>query len=190
MKIKSLKIISFLFLGMLLATCCTQKPEAREPISQSSGEFMKQSMNRNKKLNQSEEIIIAEIIKKDSLVKYIPSTKGYWYFYKTKNETNTEFPQKGDTAVFDYDLKDLDGNPIYSQDELKSQRYIVDKQNIMLGLRDGIKLMHKGDKITFLFPSHMGYGYHGDDDKIGTNKPLICTVSLNDIIKEKPLKTE
>ena len=51
----------------------------------------------------------------------------------------------------------------------------------MMGLRDGIKLMKKGETITFLFPSHMAYGYHGDDKKIGTNEPLICTVTLNDI---------
>ena len=51
----------------------------------------------------------------------------------------------------------------------------------LMGLRDGIKLMKKGETITFLFPSHMAYGYHGDDKKIGTNEPLICTVTLNDI---------
>ena len=39
----------------------------------------------------------------------------------------------------------------------------------------------KGETISFLFPSHMAYGYHGDDDKIGTNQPIICTVTLNDI---------
>ena len=65
--------------------------------------------------------------------------------------------------------------------ETKPQTYYVDKENIMMGLRDGIKLMKKGETVTFLFPSHMAYGYHGDDKKIGTNEPLICTVSLNDI---------
>jgi hypothetical protein len=26
----------------------------------------------------------------------------------------------------------------------------------------------------------MAFGYHGDDRRIGTNEPLICTVTLND----------
>ena len=74
----------------------------------------------------------------------------------------------------------MKGNVIYSQLELKPQTYVVDKQNIMMGLRHGIKLMHKNETVTFLFPSHMAFGYHGDDRRIGTNEPLICTVTLND----------
>ena len=73
---------------------------------------------------------------------------------------------------------------IYSKEELKPQIYLVDKQNIMMGLRDGIKLMKKGETVTFLFPSHMGFGYHGDDNKIQSNVPLICTVELKDIKKD------
>jgi hypothetical protein len=60
----------------------------------------------------------------------------------------------------------------------------VDKQEIMMGLRDGIKLMRKKEKVRFLFTSHMGYGYHGDNNKIGTNQPLFCTVTLNDFMPE------
>jgi gliding motility-associated peptidyl-prolyl isomerase len=178
---KLLKTIGCLILGMNLVTCCTQKSQPREPISSASGEFMKQSVERNKKLNESEENIIAKLIEKDTAVDYIASTKGYWYYYHTKNKTATAKPVVGDIAFFDYEIKDLKGNVIYTQSELKPQQYAVDKQNIMIGLRDGIKLMQKGEKVTFLFPSHMAFGYHGDNNKIGTNEPLICTVTLNDI---------
>jgi FKBP-type peptidyl-prolyl cis-trans isomerase len=66
----------------------------------------------------------------------------------------------------------------------------VDKQNILMGLRHGIKLMKKSEKVTFLFPSHMAYGYHGDDRRIGTNEPIICTVTLNDIKNENKTTQE
>jgi len=58
----------------------------------------------------------------------------------------------------------------------------------MMGLRDAIKIMKKGEEITFLFPSHIGYGYHGDNEEIGTNEPLLCTVKLNDIKKDTTQK--
>ncbi|MNY41057.1 FKBP-type peptidyl-prolyl cis-trans isomerase [compost metagenome] len=93
-------------------------------------------------------------------------------------------------AYFDYEVKDLDGNVIYTELELRPQVYLVDKQNIMMGMRDGIKLMKKGEKITFLFPSHMGYGYHGDDRRIGHNQPLMVTIALKDIKPEKEARTE
>jgi hypothetical protein len=30
----------------------------------------------------------------------------------------------------------------------------------------------------------MGFGYHGDNKRIGTNQPLICTVTLRDFMSE------
>ena len=176
-----INIKSFLTLLIVLLTLISCKQQqARMPISRSSGEFLNASVERNIKLNKNEENQIQAIIKSNPEVKYIGSKKGYWYHYETKNETDSITPKKGDVAFFDYEIKDLKGNIIYSQKELKPQTYLVDKQNIMMGLRDGIKLMRKTEKVTFLFPSNMAFGYHGDNEKIGANEPLICTVTLND----------
>jgi gliding motility-associated peptidyl-prolyl isomerase len=168
-----------LFVTLILLSSCSQQ-KARKPISHSEGSFMKESAERNKKLVASEEKIIDSIIKNNPTTKYITSKKGYWYTYISKNETDTLKPKRGDIAYFDYELKDIKGNLIYSKEELKPQIYAVDKQNIMMGLRDGIKLMRKNEKVTFLFTSNNAYGYHGDNNKISTNESLICTVTLND----------
>lgn len=163
-------------------TSCSEK-QARKPISHSSGSFMKESIDRNKKLNAKEKEAISKIIKKDTANIYNISEKGFWYAYVSKSSENVA-PVKGDMVTFDYEVTDLYGNIIYSKAELKTQNYYVDKQQIMGGLRNGIKLMHKGDIVKFIFPSQSAYGYHGDDKKIGTNQPIICTVTLNDIKKE------
>ena len=176
--------IYFLTIGTLLLLIGCKEPQARRPISQSSGTFMTESVERNKKLIKGEEAEIDSIINSNPQIKYIASQKGYWYHYEVKNEKDTLRPKKGDVAKFDYEIKNIDGSIIYSKEELKPQTYIVDKQNIMMGLRSGIKLMRKTEKVTFLFPSHMGFGYHGDNKKIGTNEPLICTVTLNDFKPE------
>lgn len=183
---KFIQKIGLLLLLVILAISCKQQ-QARYPISQSSGTFMKESVERNKKMNAGEEGKIDSIIKSNPHINYIASSKGYWYHYEIKNDNETLYPKKGDVAHFDYEIKDFKGNVVYSEVELKPQTYIVDKQNIMMGLRDGIKLMRKKEKVTFLFPSRMGFGYHGDNKRIGTNEPLICTVTLNDFKpEEKP----
>ncbi len=176
-----------LFVSLLLIQC-KQQQQARMPISQTSGTFMKQSIERNKKLIAGEEGKIDSVIKSNPKIVYLTSKKGYWYTYIIKNDIDTLRPKRGDIAYFDYEVKDIKGNIIYSKEELKSQTYVVDKQNIMMGLRDGIKLMHKKETITFLFTSHNGYGYHGDNDKIGVNESLICTVTLNDFKRENKIK--
>ena len=178
---------SLLFFGMLFAIGC-QDSEARRPIQQASGSFMKESVVRNKKLVANEEKLIDSIIKSNPTKEYLASKKGYWYTYELKNETDTLRPKRGDVAFFEYEINDLKGNVIYTALELRPQDYLVDKQEIMIGLRDGIKLMRKNEKVTFLFPSHMAYGYLGDKNRIGPNVPIICTVTLTDFEKETELK--
>jgi gliding motility-associated peptidyl-prolyl isomerase len=172
-------------IGMLLVMSCN-KEEARRPISYSSGSYKKATVDKNIKLVANEEKIIDSIMKSTPEKEYLTSKKGFWYTYDQKNETDTLRPKGGDIAYFEYELNDLYGNVIYTTLELRSQQYLVDKQEIMIGLRHGIKLMRKNEKVTFLFPSHVGYGYLGDKNRIGPNVPLKCTVTLTDF---KPVKT-
>ncbi len=178
-----MKNILLVLIAFLILSCSQQK--ARKPVSHSEGSFMKESVERNKKLIALEEKAIDSIIKSNPKINYLASKKGYWYHYINKNATDTISPKRGDFAYFDYDVKDLKGNIIYTNEELKPQIYNVDKQNIMIGLRDAIKIMRKNEKIVFLFPSNLAYGYHGDNNKIETNEPIICTVTLNEIKTEE-----
>ena len=57
----------------------------------------------------------------------------------------------------------------------------MDKEELFTGLREGLKLMKPSENITFVFPSQIAYGYYGDENKIGTNVPIICEVTLNTI---------
>ena len=145
---------------------------------------MKKSADRNKKLVASEEDVIKKIIKSNPKVKYYATKKGYWFSYDEKNNTETATPKKGDIAYFNLEVKNIDGTLIYSESDLGPQTYYVDKQDIMMGLRDGIKYMKKNETVTFLFPSHIAYGYHGDNKKIGTNESLICTVTLRNFVPD------
>jgi gliding motility-associated peptidyl-prolyl isomerase len=179
-----LKLSIYTLLFAVLLVSCKQHEEARRPISRTSGSFMKKSADRNKKLVASEEDVIKKIIKSNPKVKYYATRKGYWLSYDERNLTDMQTPKKGDIAYFNLEIKDIEGKVIYSEAELGPQTYYVDKQDIMMGLRDGIKLMHKNETVTFLFPSHIAYGYHGDNKKIGINESLICTVTLRNFVPD------
>jgi len=184
------KIVLIVFLASFFVFSCKQSQEARRPISQASGTFMKKSVERNKKIIAGEEGQIDSLMKSNPKVKYIATKKGFWYTYIVQNKIDTLVPKKGDIAFFNYEIKDIKGNIIYSELELRPQTYAIDKQNIMTGLREGIKLMHKNEKIDFLFPSHIAYGYHGDEKKIGPNQPILCTITLHNFISEEAFKKE
>ncbi|NRB58571.1 MAG: gliding motility-associated peptidyl-prolyl isomerase GldI [Winogradskyella sp.] len=175
-----MKNLLILFLFALILLGC-KSPEARLPESVQSGSFLKESAERNRKLNEKERQRIQQIIKDNPEKNYIASESGFWYYYNTKIDNDTLKPKFGDLIDFQFNVLDLDGNLIYPT---KSKSYVMDKQELFTGLREGLKLMKPEESITFIFPSQKAFGYYGDDDKIGTNVPLICEVTLNTIKQE------
>lgn len=158
-----------------------KSPEARQPVSTKSGSFIKESAERNIKLYQREQQRISAIIESHPDIEYITSESGFWYYYNTKVEQDSITADFGDTVNFKYNVKDLNGSVIYSFDEIPTQNYNMDQEELFTGLREGLKLMKAGETVTFLFPSQKAFGYYGDTKKIGTNVPLMCQVTVNSI---------
>lgn len=176
-------ILLIFILAIGLSSC--KSPEARRPISQKTGSFIKLSAERNKKLNAEETERIQHIIEEDTTKTFIASQSGFWYYYNTKVEKDTITPSFGDIVNFDYHVKDFNGNNIYSEEEIHPRDYAMDQEELFTGLREGLKLMKPGETITFLFPSQKAYGYYGDKNKIGTNTPVVCEVTVNSIIQNQ-----
>ncbi|GAA4290398.1 gliding motility-associated peptidyl-prolyl isomerase GldI [Aestuariibaculum suncheonense] len=176
----------FLTLALIAFTFACKSPEARRPISVKSGSFIDASVERNKKLNAREQALIEKFMTQKQENDYIASESGFWYFYNTKTDIDSlQTPAFGDIVNYDYDVKTLNGSTIYSFAELKTRTYTIDKEELFTGLREGLKLMKAGETVTFLFPSQKAYGYYGDENKIGSNTPLMCKVTLNSITKTK-----
>lgn len=173
--------IILLLVGMLMYSCANMA--ARKPISRKTTSGMNESVRYNKSLNAAEENAISLFIKNDSLNTYIASPNGFWYKYNTRVEGNY-LPKVGDKVFFDFEVLNIDNITIYKKNELGEQEYFVDEQEIVEGLRHGLKLMNVGDNVTFLFPSHIVYGFAGDNNKIGINQSLIYKVQLNKINKK------
>ncbi|WP_277632211.1 gliding motility-associated peptidyl-prolyl isomerase GldI [Avrilella dinanensis] len=173
--------IIILFSVILGFSSCRKKGEIREPVSQSGGEYIKESAERNQYIVSDELKAIQQYIKNDSLHKYYQSDSGFWYKYLKANIHDTITPQTGDVVNIEFNIKYLNNEIIYDINETSPKIYVVDKQEIMPGLRRGIKIMRPGERIVFLFPSHLGYGFVGDKDRIGSNQPIICEVFLKEI---------
>ena len=182
------KLIVFSIGILFLASC--KAPEPRRPVTHSSGSFINKSAERNKEIYNQEEMLFKQLMKSDSLQTYFASQKGFWYYYNKKDSLNNNRPKVGDTIVFTYDVKHLNGKVILSEEEVGEQHYIVDKTNqeLISGIRDGIKLMKEGEIVTFLLPSYKAYGYYGIENKLGTNIPVQSTVTLKSISKTQENK--
>ena len=158
-------------------------PIARKPVLGKTNTFLKESIILNKSMNASEENAFRDFMEKDSLTDYLASPNGFWYTFNQKN-ADSYLPKIGDQLIYTYAIYDIKNTLIYGAEEVGEQTYIVDKEEIMEGLRNGLRLMSAGDVVTFLFPSHKAYGFKGDNNKIEVNQPLIFKVKLIKIIKK------
>jgi len=170
-------------LSILFTLLSCKNPEARRPIQNNSGSFMSNSIERNKSIFEKEKLQITQLLDANKDQPYHSSETGFWYYYNLRDTIQTKIPELGDLVTFSYDIKRLDGTAVLSKDEIGIQNCIVDKTNqeLISGIRDGLKLMKQGETITFLFPSYKAFGYYGIDNKLGTNVPVQCTVTLNKI---------
>jgi gliding motility-associated peptidyl-prolyl isomerase len=174
------RILIFFFISLFFS-CGNSVP--RKPILRKSSTEMKESVSFNKALNETEENAFKIYMKADSIHNYIASPKGFWYFYNNKSD-RMDVPKFGDEVIYTYEVYDLNNHIIYSEEEVGQQVYVIDKQEIVEGLRNGLKLMKEGENITFLFPSHKMFGFSGDENKIGINQQLIYKVQLNKLNKK------
>ncbi len=172
-----------LWLTILLTLSGCGGPEPRRPIEVNSGSFFKGSVERSKQLLAKEEKEMQEIIEKDTAYEYVHSATGSWYRLETVNEQAVYTPQPNDLVVLTYNVIGFDNDTIYSKDDIGVITYKVDKQELFPGLRNSVKLLKEGETGTFLFPSSLAYGYHGDNEKIGVNVPVKSTLSILKIEK-------
>ncbi|HSR61466.1 MAG TPA: FKBP-type peptidyl-prolyl cis-trans isomerase, partial [Robiginitalea sp.] len=98
-------------------------------------------------------------------------------------ETAGYKPQPDDLVTLRYNLTTWNNDTLYREAEIGTLRYKVDKQELFPGLRNSVKLLQEGETAVFLFPSSLGYGYHGDNDRIGPNLPLKSRITLLKIEK-------
>lgn len=171
----------FLILFVLVCFSCS-KIEPRKPINpKPSTNFYFEAIQQNKILNKEEDDKILRLIKKDSTKTYFQSSNGFWYTYVHKIEDVLESPKTGKEVIIEYNITSLNDSIIYSKEELGLKKYIVDKEDFISGIQKGIKLMKKGETITFVIPSYSAFGIAGDNNRIGVNQSIKSTVTLINI---------
>ena len=174
-----MRIYYLLFSFFFCFSCKEITP--RKPINQNNKTFYSSSIDRNLKIKTQQESLFKMIIEK-SKEPYYSSNSGFWYKFLKKNY-KTNQPESGDKVTFSYKIEDVNSRLIYDELTLGEVTYIVDKEDILPALREGIKVLSEGEIARFLFPSFLCYSYTGDGEKISINQPLIITINLLEIIE-------
>lgn len=177
------KTIILLLISVIISSCKNLQP--RKPVSNKTSSYNELSIEKNKKLYAAEEAAIEKIISNLDR-KFTRSSNGFYYNFSKMDSISQITPKFGDRVTFEYNVIALNGDTIYHAQELSPVTKSLEQEyGIFKGMREALKLMHEGDQATFYFPSYMGYGYYGDENRIGTNVPFKSDVKLIGINKEQ-----
>ena len=156
--------------SILILNSCNER-EARLPVSVSSGVDYTESIELSKKINQREERKFRKYVENQDL-KFERSS--YGFLYHLKNNSG-ELIKSKDEVKYTKVVEGLDGKIIYRS---ITKSIVVDHQDEIKGMHEGLKLMSEGSEAIFIFPSHQAFGFHGDDNKIKSNTPLVYRVKV------------
>jgi FKBP-type peptidyl-prolyl cis-trans isomerase len=171
-----------LFTFLIFVAC---NSEVQQQKSNSSPAELKEQLIRANKIfvkNQLDDI--QSYIEKHGY-KTDSTLTGLRFQIKRGNLNHAAAATENDIACIRYKLKLLDGRECYTADSALYREYHLSKDDMPKGLREGILLMHEGDKALLLIPSYLAFGLTGDGDCIPPNAALVMTVTLEKVIKSE-----
>jgi gliding motility-associated peptidyl-prolyl isomerase len=165
------RLVLIVFASCLLA--CNGCSEERKVLPYSKKEYDDQLIAANRKKVEWEKKRIREYVEEQGREADSTAT-GMFYVFETRTEG--EEIAEGMTVVIDYKITLLDGTECYSSSENGPKRFTVGMDDEIAGLHEAIQLMRKGEKAVFVMPSHMAYGFTGDQQRIPQNAALVYEV--------------
>lgn len=166
---KNILMYAVFFLSM---TACNRSGDDAEPVTYIDKNRL---MNINKYLANKDLDIMRHFVKRKSW-KMLLSGEGYFYEVLDEGEQPKITDKKQVTCECRISL--LDGTPCYN---IKNKVFVVGGSDEIYGLHHAIKLLGKGGKARFIFPSHMAYGIRGDFDRIPPRTILLYNVYVTNV---------
>ena len=113
------------------------------------------------------------------------TTTGIYYISDTTKVGSGPTVKTGNTVTVKYICAGTDGT-VFDASSLHNtagtMTYVYKTQPLIQGWEEGIEVLNKGSRATFLIPSAKGYGPYGSEDgAIPPNTPLIFTIEVVDI---------
>ena len=139
-----------------------ERPESKE---------VKTLLKLNLTLAQREDSVVKVYVLKhdDQLVK---SELGFWYHIQSA--ANGQQLKDKDSCQFRWKVSLLNGKVV--RDETQSA--VMGHKDMIKGLEEGLKLMHKGETARFVIPWYLAYGRKGDAVAIPPYTSICCQVTL------------
>lgn len=169
-----MRYLLFLMAVVVLGSCGHEVPPPAKPKFDEQN--LKKDLQRANKIDRGrEDDEINQTIARHQWT--MSSTgSGLRYMYLKKGTGATAMTDM--IAKINYKITLIDGTFCYSSDESGPKEVHIDHDNVETGLHEALKLMHVGDKMRFILPSHLAHGLLGDGSKIPPLASVIYEIEL------------
>ena len=169
--------VKYLILLLLLALfSCDDKPKP-QPNPVTKGEMKSSMETANRYLLNEEEEDIANYVKRHGLEM---TSTGTGLRYQVIKQGSDRKVEKGQEVTLEYELHSIAGDLIYSSENDGFKKFVVGNGSVESGLEEAMSYLHYGDVAKLIIPFHLGYGLHGDDDRIPEYATLVYTIKIID----------
>ncbi len=165
------RFLSLLGIFSLLA-CCSPKGTAEQPTPMTRQEREDALIERNREFLKNERAQINSFID-SSGAEFKPTGSGLYYTIINRSEETNPIVE-GDYIEFEYDMKTINGNFLESSTDSGNKKFALLRGDEIIGLHEGIALMHLNDEFLFIIPAHLAYGLGNQ-----TSAPLNATLLYN-----------
>lgn len=169
-------IVLLVLVSSLWFAACNETPQQPK---ETDDKQLKESLEKtNRYLINDEEEDIANYIARHQL-DMVESGTGLRYQILKAGEGETI--RQGQTVTFDYELRNIMGDIVYSSENDGEKCFTVGHGNVETGLDEAMRYLHKGDVAIVIIPSHLGYGMLGDQKSIPAYSTLIYTLKIKEV---------
>ena len=163
---------------IILISSCSQEPVRIQP---SAKELKEKLIEHNQKKIRTEDEIIDSFIDENYPKAQKTETGLRYEIFPAANRSDL-IPGNAQRVTIDDDIELLNGEVIYStKKEGLPEKFRIEHEDAPAGLHEGLQMMHLGDSAIFIMPSHLAYGFTGDQHAIGQNAILVYKVVLIEI---------
>jgi len=171
-KPKYRNFLLFLLLAVALFSCKSD-PEPKRKID--PGKLKEPLIEANKRMTESEFTQIKDFMNRYNWEMQASESGLYYDIYK---QGEGKKAKAGNQVTIDYKLYFLTGDLIESTEEGEALSFVLEKDDVIIGMHEAIQMMHKGSKGRFIIPSHLGYGLLGKEGKIPPKTTLVYDIEL------------
>lgn len=165
-----------ILLLLMVFFSCEEKPK-NQTIPVSKGEMKSSMETANRYLLAEEEEDIANYVKRHGMD--VVST-GTGLRYQILKKGSDRLIGKGQEVCLEYELYSIAGDLIYSSEKDGVKKFVVGNGAVESGLDEAMAYLHYGDVAKVIIPFHLGYGLHGDDNKIPEYATLVYSIKIID----------